>query len=114
MIDAIPRRKRLGVVSLILAAVSFALIAVSMVVFTYTPKGVWETVRDSTALLVAVCLLVTATVLQIVGMFLGLAALFRSGDLKVAGFFGLALNGLLLGSVGSLLYFLDGTMSGPR
>jgi hypothetical protein len=100
--SAEPKRRKFGTYSLVLAAVAFGVFTVVFGVYTQVPSPSTETARWLTQWLAILCFLVVATLMELTGIVLGIAALFRSGDRKILGALGATLNLFLLVSGVSL------------
>jgi hypothetical protein len=100
----VPARGRCGFFSLVLAGCAFAAAIVSLVFFVQTPKTAPELLRDIATYGFIVIFLVVAPLAHITGFVLGLVALFHRNDSRVAGVFGIILNGLVIAGGGLFIW----------
>ena len=91
-----PERGRFGFFSLVLAAAAFVSAIVALTVFVQVPKTAPDTLRNIVTVCFIVIFLVAAPLAHLTGFVLGLVALFHRNDRRVAGAFGIILNGLVL------------------
>jgi hypothetical protein len=90
-----PERGRFGFFSLVLAVAAFVSAIVALTVFVQTPKTAPDMLRTVVTLCFIVIFLVAALA-HLTGFILGVVALFLRNDRRVAGAFGIILNGLAL------------------
>jgi hypothetical protein len=93
---AAPKRRKFGVISLVLAVVAFLLFTVGFSIFVNVPPTAPDAARDAALLFFVAVFLVITPLLELAGIGLGIASLFRSGDRKFLGFVGVILNAFLL------------------
>jgi hypothetical protein len=91
-----PERGRFGFFSLVLAVAAFVSAVVALTVFVQVPKTAPDTLRNIVTVCFIVIFLVAAPLAHLTGFVLGLVALFHRNDRRVAGAFGIILNGLAL------------------
>jgi hypothetical protein len=99
--SAEPKRRRFGTYSFVLAGLAFAVFTAVFGVYTNVSKAASQAVQNAADWMAIVGFLVVVPLMNLTGIVLGIAALFRSGDRKVLGLLGAVLNLLwLVGGVG--------------
>jgi hypothetical protein len=91
-----PVRRKFGVIAFVLAVVAFLLFSVGFTVFVNVPSTAPDTLRDAALLFFVAIFLVITPLMELTGIVLGIASLFRSGDRKILGLLGAVLNAFLL------------------
>jgi len=91
-----PVRRKFGVIAFVLAVVAFLLFTVGFSIFVNVPSTAPDAMRDAALLFFVAVFLVIAPVLELAGIVLGIASLFRSGDRRFLGFVSVILNACLL------------------
>ncbi|HZO46290.1 MAG TPA: hypothetical protein VFB68_10385 [Xanthobacteraceae bacterium] len=91
-----PPRLKFGVIAFALAGLAFALFTIAFSIFVHVPPTAPDAARDVTLLFFVAVFLVIAPLMELTGIVLGIASLFRAGDLKILGFVSVILNILLL------------------
>jgi hypothetical protein len=93
---AAPVRRKFGVIAFVLAGVAFALFTVAFSIFVNVPSTAPDAARDASLLFFVAVFLVITPLMELTGIGLGIASLFRAGDRKILGFVSVILNAFLL------------------
>jgi hypothetical protein len=109
-----PKRRKFGTYSFVLAALAFAVFTAMFGVYTNVPSPGTETARWLVQWFAIVGFLGILTLMELAGIVLGIAALFRSGDRKILGALGAVLNVFLLISGLSLSLMMIAHQGGAR
>jgi hypothetical protein len=91
-----PKRRKFGVIAFVLAGAAFALFTVAFSIFVNMPPTAPDAARDVSLLFFVAVFLVIAPLLELAGIVLGIASLFRAGDRKILGLLSVILNAFLL------------------
>jgi hypothetical protein len=98
---AAPKRRKFGTYSFVLAGLAFAVFTAVFGVYTNVSKAASQTVQNAADWMAIAGFLVVVPLMNLSGIVVGVAALFRSGDRKILGLVGAVLNLLwLIGGVG--------------
>jgi hypothetical protein len=93
---AVARKRKFGTYSFVLAVLAFALFTVTYGFAINVPGGASQDVRRAAVWMAIVGFLGVVPLMELAGIVLGIAALFRSGDRRILGLLGALLNALLL------------------
>jgi hypothetical protein len=88
--------RQFAVYSLLLAGLAFALFTIAFAIVTNMPSSVPEAAVGAALWFFIAVGLVVAPLMQLAGIVLGIAALFRNGDRKILGILAALLNLFLL------------------
>ncbi|HZO46289.1 MAG TPA: hypothetical protein VFB68_10380 [Xanthobacteraceae bacterium] len=109
-----PKRRKFGTYSFVLAILAFAVFTAVFGVYTQVPSRSTEMTQWLAQWFAIVGFLAIVTLMELTGIVLGIAALFRSGDRKILGALGAVLNLFLLISGVSLGLILIAHLGGAR
>ena len=93
---AVAPRRRLGIVSLLCALGGLAAAFASLLLFANMPAAAPDAVKTAITVLFMIVFFAAAPLTHLIGLVLGVVALFRRGDSRVAAGFGVFLNAILL------------------
>jgi len=91
-----PKRGKFGVIAFVLAGLAFALFTIAFSIFVNVPATAPDAARDVSLLFFVAVFLVIAPLMELAGIVLGIASLFRAGDRKILGFVSVILNAFFL------------------
>jgi hypothetical protein len=91
-----PVRRKFGVTAFVLAGIAFALFTVAFSIFVNVPSTAPDAMRDASLLFFVAVFLVITPLMELAGIVLGIASLFRTGDRKLLGFLSVILHFFLL------------------
>jgi hypothetical protein len=109
-----PQRWKFGVIAFVLAVVAFLLFTVAFSVFINVPSTAPDVMRDASLLFFVAVFLVIAPLLELAGIGLGIASLFRSDDRKILGFVSVILNAFLLAGGLTLGIIMVASLAAPQ
>ncbi len=109
-----PKRRKFGVIAFVLAGVAFALFTVAFSIFVNVPPTAPDAARDASLLFFVAVFLVIAPLLELTGIVLGIASLFRTGDRKILGLVSVILNVFLLAGGVTLGIIMVASLAAPH
>ena len=83
-------------------------------IFVNVPPTAPDAVRDASLLFFVAVFLVIVPLLELAGIVLGIASLFRAGDRKILGLVSVILNAFLLAGGVTLGMIMVASIGGPR
>ena len=109
-----PKRRSFGVIAFVLAGLAFTLFTIAFSIFVNMPPTAPDAARDVSLLFFVAVFLVIAPLMELAGLVLGIASLFRSGDRKILGFVSVILNAFLLAGGVTLGIIMVASIAAPH